>query len=88
MDDTLIDDREAEAMAILGCAISCQRAYACHGTRLCPHILEGVGMLHARFQSSIKACYRQGMEKMRIDILVAISISKEHHLKHRRHIII
>ena len=81
MHDSIIDDREAKLMSI-GCrTIASQRDDTGQGTRLCLDIAVDTAALHTLLQGSIHTCYRQGMNQMLLDVIVAESITSSSALR-------
>ena len=66
----------------IGCrTIASQRDDTGQGTRLCLDIAVDTAAFHTLLQGSIHTCYRQGMNQMLLDVIVAESITEHHHLQ-------
>ena len=73
----------------IGCsAITSQRDDARQGARLSLHVAVGTAASHTLLQGAIHARYRQRMNQMLLDVVVAEGIAKHCHLQFGTQIVI
>ena len=88
VEQSLVDDGEADVVAVGSCEIAAERADTRHGTRLGVDIATCERTLHAAFQCAVTSGDGQSLIEVVVDNCVAVCIAQETYLELRADIVV